>query len=203
MTSSYALPLPPQVAAYVQGAFGGVEPCRKAILLDFFRHAFDGSGAGGDGGWSVPALWNAPTAARICAQPSSHAGRTAYRLQARSLLAVMLAGCRPRLPSSCPRRQLLRCRQLHRRPPHLCVELVQQGGLHYTAFGFCSPCDAQGKVRSTGTPTAMVGVKPSLEAAVLQLAAEYCPLPGPQIEKKSYYHVFKLAGFVGFDGDFK
>jgi hypothetical protein len=24
-----------------------------------------------------------------------------------------------------------------------------------------------------------------------------------QIEKKSYYHVFKLAGFVGFDGDFK
>ena len=36
-----------QVAAYVQGAFGGVEPCRKAILLDFFRHAFDGSGAGG------------------------------------------------------------------------------------------------------------------------------------------------------------
>jgi hypothetical protein len=36
----------PQVAAYVQAAFGGVEPCRKAILLDFFRHAFDGSGAG-------------------------------------------------------------------------------------------------------------------------------------------------------------
>ena len=25
----------------------------------------------------------------------------------------------------------------------------------------------------------------------------------PQIEKKPYYHVFKLAGFVGFDGDFK
>jgi hypothetical protein len=24
-----------------------------------------------------------------------------------------------------------------------------------------------------------------------------------QIEKKPYYHVFKLAGFVGFDGDFK
>jgi hypothetical protein len=30
----------------VQAAFGGVEACRKAILLDFFRHAFDGSGAG-------------------------------------------------------------------------------------------------------------------------------------------------------------
>lgn len=35
-----------QVADYVEAAFGGVEACRKAILLDFFRHAFDGSGAG-------------------------------------------------------------------------------------------------------------------------------------------------------------
>ncbi|KAL4447499.1 hypothetical protein ABPG75_004718 [Micractinium tetrahymenae] len=35
----------PQVAAYVQATFGGVEPCRKVILLDFFRHGFDGSGA--------------------------------------------------------------------------------------------------------------------------------------------------------------
>ena len=44
----------PQVAAYVQAAFGGVEACRKAILLDFFRHAFDGSGAGGAArGWSA------------------------------------------------------------------------------------------------------------------------------------------------------
>lgn len=40
-----------QIAAYVQSAFGGVEPCRKAILLDFFRHAFDGSGAGAWYGW--------------------------------------------------------------------------------------------------------------------------------------------------------
>ena len=24
-----------------------------------------------------------------------------------------------------------------------------------------------------------------------------------QVEKKDYYHVFRLAGFVGFDGDFK
>jgi hypothetical protein len=29
----------------VSETFGGVEECRKAILLDFFRHAFDGSGA--------------------------------------------------------------------------------------------------------------------------------------------------------------
>ena len=35
----------PEVASYVESAFGGVEACRKAILLDFFRHAFDGSGA--------------------------------------------------------------------------------------------------------------------------------------------------------------
>ncbi|PRW60318.1 hypothetical protein C2E21_0727 [Chlorella sorokiniana] len=34
-----------QIAAYVQSAFGGVEAARKEILLDFFRHAFDGSGA--------------------------------------------------------------------------------------------------------------------------------------------------------------
>ncbi|GAB5591298.1 hypothetical protein Unana1_06198 [Umbelopsis nana] len=33
------------LAEYVQGTFGGVEQCRKDILLDFFRSAFDGSGA--------------------------------------------------------------------------------------------------------------------------------------------------------------
>ena len=26
---------------------------------------------------------------------------------------------------------------------------------------------------------------------------------GSKIEKKPYYHIFKLAGFVGFDGEFK
>ncbi|KAL4434628.1 hypothetical protein ABPG77_002751 [Micractinium sp. CCAP 211/92] len=81
----------PQVAAYVQGAFGGVEPCRKAILLDFFRHAFDGSGADN----------------------------------------FFDAGS--------------------------CID-----GRLTSAWNWCS-----------------------------------------KIEKKSYYHVFKLAGFVGFDGDFK
>ncbi|EFN59891.1 hypothetical protein CHLNCDRAFT_33435 [Chlorella variabilis] len=81
----------PQVAAYVQGAFGGVEPCRKAILLDFFRHAFDGSGADN----------------------------------------FFDAGS--------------------------CID-----GRLTSAWNWCS-----------------------------------------KIEKKPYYHVFKLAGFVGFDGDFK
>ncbi|KAL4856725.1 hypothetical protein ACK3TF_002800 [Chlorella vulgaris] len=80
-----------QVNAYVQAAFGGVEPCRKAILLDFFRHAFDGSGADN----------------------------------------FFDAGS--------------------------CID-----GRLTSAWNWCS-----------------------------------------KIEKKSYYHVFKLAGFVGFDGDFK
>jgi hypothetical protein len=35
----------PRVREYVCAAFGSVEGCRKAILTDFFRHAFDGSGA--------------------------------------------------------------------------------------------------------------------------------------------------------------
>ena len=35
----------PKLASYVNSLFGSVEGCRKAILLDFFRHAFDGSGA--------------------------------------------------------------------------------------------------------------------------------------------------------------
>lgn len=26
---------------------------------------------------------------------------------------------------------------------------------------------------------------------------------GSKIEKKPYYHIFKIAGFVGFDGEFK
>eukprot|EP01023_Acetabularia_acetabulum_P017046 TRINITY_DN18456_c0_g3_i1.p1 TRINITY_DN18456_c0_g3~~TRINITY_DN18456_c0_g3_i1.p1 ORF type:complete len:652 (-),score=82.91 TRINITY_DN18456_c0_g3_i1:306-2261(-) len=33
------------IRQYVQQAFGNQERCRKLILLDFFRHAFDGSGA--------------------------------------------------------------------------------------------------------------------------------------------------------------
>ncbi|CAO3678604.1 unnamed protein product [Umbelopsis ramanniana] len=35
----------PGLREYVQSTFGGVEQCRKDILLDFFRSAFDGSGA--------------------------------------------------------------------------------------------------------------------------------------------------------------
>ena len=35
----------PKLASYVNSVFGSVEGCRKAVLLDFFRHAFDGSGA--------------------------------------------------------------------------------------------------------------------------------------------------------------
>jgi hypothetical protein len=30
---------------YVESTFGGIDECRKIILADFFRHAFDGSGA--------------------------------------------------------------------------------------------------------------------------------------------------------------
>lgn len=33
------------IAKYIQNTFGGVEAARKMILRDFFRHAFDGSGA--------------------------------------------------------------------------------------------------------------------------------------------------------------
>ena len=35
----------PGVADYVSATFGSVDDCRKSILTDFFRHAFDGSGA--------------------------------------------------------------------------------------------------------------------------------------------------------------
>ncbi|KAK9816451.1 hypothetical protein WJX72_000489 [[Myrmecia] bisecta] len=35
----------PQLRNYVDRTFGDVEACRKSILLDFFRHAFDGGGA--------------------------------------------------------------------------------------------------------------------------------------------------------------
>ena len=33
------------IADYVQSTFGGAERLQKTILADFFRHAFDGSGA--------------------------------------------------------------------------------------------------------------------------------------------------------------
>ena len=35
----------PALKKYVDAEFGGVEACRREILADFFRHAFDGSGA--------------------------------------------------------------------------------------------------------------------------------------------------------------
>jgi len=35
----------PNISAYIKATFGDVESCRKHILADFFRHAFDGSGA--------------------------------------------------------------------------------------------------------------------------------------------------------------
>ena len=34
-----------ELKRYIENAFEGVENCRKLILTDFFRHAFDGSGA--------------------------------------------------------------------------------------------------------------------------------------------------------------
>ena len=36
---------PTGLRQYVESTFGGVDECRKTILADFFRHAFDGSGA--------------------------------------------------------------------------------------------------------------------------------------------------------------
>ncbi|KAG2500287.1 hypothetical protein HYH03_001865 [Edaphochlamys debaryana] len=35
----------PNLRSYIDSTFGGVEQCRKSILVDFCRHAFDGSGA--------------------------------------------------------------------------------------------------------------------------------------------------------------
>ncbi len=35
----------PEIAEFLRRSFGGVDQCRKAILVDFCRHAFDGSGA--------------------------------------------------------------------------------------------------------------------------------------------------------------
>ena len=37
--------LDPKIKSYVTSAFGSPERCTKLILVDFFRHAFDGSGA--------------------------------------------------------------------------------------------------------------------------------------------------------------
>ena len=35
----------PGLSDYVRARFGSAEECRKLMLADFFRHAFDGSGA--------------------------------------------------------------------------------------------------------------------------------------------------------------
>lgn len=47
----------PGLETYIQATFGGAENCKKAILADFFRHGFDGSGAGmlsGERGYLCP-----------------------------------------------------------------------------------------------------------------------------------------------------
>jgi hypothetical protein len=106
-----------QVNAYVQAAFGGVEPCRKAILLDFFRHAFDGSGAGGCGGpggvsaGGVGGGWagcrrRVHTTALLLLGVGVGSGRGAC-------LVTCLRPCSPCHVPPLPHRQLLRCRQLH------------------------------------------------------------------------------------------
>ena len=33
------------IRSYIDSIFGGIDKAKKDILLDFFRHAFDGSGA--------------------------------------------------------------------------------------------------------------------------------------------------------------
>jgi hypothetical protein len=35
----------PAILVFIENEFGSVEGCIKEILTDFFRHAFDGSGA--------------------------------------------------------------------------------------------------------------------------------------------------------------
>ena len=35
----------PGIGAYINNSFGGTERLKRTILTDFFRHAFDGSGA--------------------------------------------------------------------------------------------------------------------------------------------------------------
>lgn len=106
------------------------------------------------------------------------------------------------------RRQLFRRRQLHRRPPHLRLELVQQGGGP-------SACCARASMHEPRP--AVLGISgcsvarwpppgPPLEGALptrRRLPSAWLGVEPVQIEKKDYYHVFKLAGFVGFDGDFK
>ncbi len=44
-----------QVDAYIQEVFGGGDKLEKDILIDFFRSAFDGSGADNfyDAVWSI------------------------------------------------------------------------------------------------------------------------------------------------------
>lgn len=45
LQKEYDSNLPLSVKDYIDSTFGGVENAQRAILVDFFRHAFDGSGA--------------------------------------------------------------------------------------------------------------------------------------------------------------
>lgn len=77
-----------------------------------------------------------------------------------------------------------------------------------------SPCPARSQActaRSRLASTSGITLRPALPACThIGLACPSLPASTPrptpcttQIEKKPYYHVFRLAGFVGFDGDFK
>eukprot|EP00882_Tetradesmus_deserticola_P033814 GHRQ01038662.1.p1 GENE.GHRQ01038662.1~~GHRQ01038662.1.p1 ORF type:complete len:106 (-),score=32.79 GHRQ01038662.1:111-428(-) len=47
----------PQLGDYIASVFGSVDNARKAILTDFCRHAFDGSGADVSGSAAALRCW--------------------------------------------------------------------------------------------------------------------------------------------------
>lgn len=70
----------PKTCAYIDTVFGGIETTRKDILVDFFKSAFDGSGADNffDAGSCIDGKKKKPTLFSLFKNHFSKTKRTSY-----------------------------------------------------------------------------------------------------------------------------
>jgi hypothetical protein len=129
----------PAIAGYLSAAFGGVDGARRAILVDFCRHAF---------------------------------GARAARFFCGAFCCGVLRCVLHHLPL-----QKLQSQTTHPPPPPPQTQLQKTDGSGADNFFDAGSC-IDGRLTS---------------------AWNWCS----QIEKKPYYPVFRLAGFTGFDGEWK
>jgi hypothetical protein len=182
----------------MDSTFGGCEAARKAILVDFVRHAFDGSGARqapAPAGLRAPLpAWRAVKILR-CAMPGTGscprnpAANPFGGFPATPVSQAPITSSTPAPASTAASPALgtgAACRG------QLVAACRGQGVAQRTAKSCCAHC-------CTGRGDAGFSVQSPRSQILFLPAHGRCS----KIEKKPYYHLFKLASFTGFDGEVK